>query len=442
MQKRGRSVCRHSRRRLLPVLISLVTFIPALAIGEMAIELIDGRRIVVPVDKSEIKSIDFTVSSAERITEPDNRARAPQQRPLPVRRSGESDQSTPSSAPARRRTRRSNGDVVEISTPAPTLSDHAKWRQSDITIRGVGGMAHLKSSGLIPNRKGIWIVKGNNVVIENVEFSGAAVKHGNGSGIRHEGGNLTLRNTFFHDNEFSILSGRLPDASIEVISSRFWFQTRKNRFSHGIYIGKIGRFTIIGSHFKGTDQGHQIKSRALENHIVYNRIEDVPGGNSSRLIDLPNCGSSFIIGNDLHKAATSENLTAIGYGHEGCNDRADAQKKLYAINNTLVNEARNGTFVDNKAGIEATVENNLLFGSGKFLVGKGKSDNNLRFGLEQRGKDSWQAPRGSTAINGAATLQAVEGVSLTPDLEFAPPIGTRKRPIDDALDTGSREAAR
>ena len=32
----------------------------------------------------------------------------------------------------------------------------------------------------------------------------------------------------------------------------------------------------------GTDRGHQIKTRALENHILYNRIEDVRGGNSSR----------------------------------------------------------------------------------------------------------------------------------------------------------------
>ena len=440
MQKRGRSVCRHSRRRLLPVLISLGTFIPALAIGEMAIELIDGRRIVVPVEKSEIKSINFTISSASASQNPTITQGTTAEAPVDsqVWRVGpEHALKRPSEAAKKA----GNGDVVEISAGIYP-GDHAKWRQSDITIRGVGGMAHLKSSGLIPNRKGIWIVKGDNVVIENIEFSGAAVKDGNGTGIRHEGGNLTLRNTFFHNNEFSILSGKLPNASIEVISSRFWFQTRKNRFSHGIYIGKVRRFTLIGSHFKGTDQGHHIKSRALENHILYNRIEDVPGGNSSRLIDLPNCGSSFIIGNDLHKASTSKNLTAIGYGHEGCKDRSEAQKKLYAINNTLVNEARNGTFVDNKGGIEATVENNLLYGSGKFLLGEGKSANNVRSGLEERPNESWEAPRGSRAINGATSLPAVEGLSLTPDSEFVLPIGTKKRPIDDALDVGSRETAR
>ncbi len=113
-----------------------------------------------------------------------------------------------------------DGDTVEIDAGI-YLNDYATWNQSDIRIRGLGGMAHLKSNGLIPNGKAIWILNGDNILIEHVEFSGAAVRHTNGAGIRHQGGDLTLRHTFFHDNEFSILSGRLPDANIEIASSRF-----------------------------------------------------------------------------------------------------------------------------------------------------------------------------------------------------------------------------
>jgi hypothetical protein len=303
-------------------------------------------------------------------------------------------------------------------------------------------MAHLKSKGLIRNGKAIWIVNGNNVSMENIEFSGAAVRDTNGAGIRHQGGNLKLKNTFFHDNEFSILSGNLPNAEIEIESSRFWFQKRGRRHSHGIYIGRARRLTLVGSHFKGTDQGHQVKSRALENLILYNRIEDVPGGNSSRLIDLSNCGLSFVIGNDLHQGSTTENSNVIGYGPEGCERRSERQMALYVMNNTFINEASGGSFVRNFAGGDVMVMNNLMFGKGEILVGKGTESHNVLLPLDSRAGRAWTAPAGSDAIDNAAEPPSVAEAPLVPTMEFMPPAGTRKRPRSGQLDIGSRESTR
>jgi hypothetical protein len=331
------------------------------------------------------------------------------------------------------------GDVIEIDSGVYT-NDYATWRRDDLTIRGVGdGMAHLNSTGRIPNGKAIWIIKGNNIQIENIEFSGAVVKDTNGAGIRHEGGDLKLHNSFFHDNEFSILSGKNPQATIEITSSRFWFQKRPIRFSHGIYIGKIGRFTLKGSHVKGTDKGQQVKSRALENYILYNRIEDVPGGNSSRLVDLSNCGFSIVMGNDLHQASTTENNNVIGYGPEGCQGRTKNQMSLFVVNNTLVNEAKGGTLVRNFAGGSVTVANNLLFGEGSFLSGEGTELNNFRESLRERIKNSWDAPTNSRAIDNAIKLPSFDEVSVTPIAEFEPPVGYRKKTLASSLDAGSRE---
>ena len=114
--------------------------------------------------------------------------------------------------------------------------------------------------------------------------------------------------------------------------------------------------------------------------------------------------------------------------------------KLYVINNTFVNEAKNSTLVDNHAGGDALVTNNLLFGRGHLLAGDGEENNNVRATLVDRGQHSWNAPPGSAAINGAVQLPNAEGVSLTPTLEFDPPIGTRKRQRYGELDVGSREA--
>jgi hypothetical protein len=76
------------------------------------------------------------------------------------------------------------GDTVEIDAGL-YLNDYAQWNQANLTIRGMGGMAHLQSTELIPNGKAIWIVSGDNTLIENVEFSGARVADTNGAGIRH-----------------------------------------------------------------------------------------------------------------------------------------------------------------------------------------------------------------------------------------------------------------
>jgi hypothetical protein len=117
------------------------------------------------------------------------------------------------------------GDIIEIDAGVYN-NDYVTWTQDDLTIRGKGGMAHLQSRGLIPNGKAIWVIRGNNTVIENVEFSGAKVEDVNGAGIRHESGHLILRNTFFHHNEFSILTGNEPGSTLDIESSRIWYQIR------------------------------------------------------------------------------------------------------------------------------------------------------------------------------------------------------------------------
>lgn len=332
-----------------------------------------------------------------------------------------------------------SGDTIEIDAGIYD-NDYVSWRQDNLTIRGVGGMAHLRSSGLIPNGKAIWIVAGDDTLIENVEFSGAQVEDTNGAGIRHEGGDLTLRNMFFHHNEFSILTGAHPTASLEISSSRFWFQKREGTFSHGMYIGALQRFTLTGSHIKGTHRGHQIKSRAFENHILYNRIEDIPGGTSSRLLDLPNCGLSFIIGNDMHQAESTNNVDAIGYGAEGCKDRSNEQKRLFVINNTFVNEAWSGALAKNHARGDVQVSNNLVFGAGHFLMGRGNKRNNVRSNLNRRQPGSWAPQPGLSAIDLGIDLAPVTGISLRPSHVFKAPAGTARREITGPIDVGSREA--
>ena len=421
------------------LLTALLLLLPALALGALVIDLKDGRQILVPVEQHEIEAIRFSADESQTrsaAARPDASKTSPPAAARPTTWQVGRDRALKVPSEAARKAR--DGDIIEIDAGIYP-NDYVTWRQNDLTIRGVGGMAHLKSNGLIPNRKAIWITRGNNTVIENIQFSGAAVQHTNGAGIRHEGGDLTLRNTFFHDNEFSILTGTLPNAAIEITGSRFWNQKRPTRHSHGIYIGAVRRLTLVGNHFTGTDQGHQVKSRALENHILYNRIEDVPGGNSSRLIDLSNCGLSLVIGNEMHQGATTRNNNAIGYGPEGCEGRSEEQMRLYVAHNTFVNEAQAGSFVRNFAGGEVFVANNLVLGTGQILVGEGSVDGNLQLPLSERVDGTWSPPSGSAAIDGAVELPTPASLSLNPTREFDPPVGTRDRSNAGPPDIGARE---
>src|SRR5262245_21316017 len=104
------------------------------------------------------------------------------------------------------------GDTIEIDAGIYP-NESMTISQNNLTLRGVGGYAHLRwgtgdyltNSSMIPNEKAILIISGSDVTIENLEFSGAKVADENGAGIRYQGGNLTIRNSYFHENEEGIL---------------------------------------------------------------------------------------------------------------------------------------------------------------------------------------------------------------------------------------------
>ena len=87
-------------------------------------------------------------------------------------------------------------DIIEIDAGV-YVGDVAMWNTSDIKIRGVGGRAILDAGNRSMANKAIWVVRGNNVFIENIGFKNCKVRDRNGAGIRVEGDNLSVRNSLF-----------------------------------------------------------------------------------------------------------------------------------------------------------------------------------------------------------------------------------------------------
>src|SRR6185437_8328884 len=193
-----------------------------------------------------------------------------------------------------------DGDMIEIDAGNYT-GDVAIWSANNLTIRGVGGRPHLNADGEAAEGKAIFVTKGKNIRVENIEFSGAKVGDNNGAGIRAEGANLTVFNCYFHDNQEGILTSEDPTSDIIIDSSAFVHNGTQSGQTHGIYIGHIHTLYVRGSVFQGTTIGHHIKTRADNDYILYNRILDFAEGTASYSIDMSNGGRGYIIGNVIEK---------------------------------------------------------------------------------------------------------------------------------------------
>ncbi len=114
----------------------------------------------------------------------------------------------------------------------------------------------INANGQSVAGKGSWVFEGNNILVQGIEFSNAAVSNAdgeNGAGIRLDGTNLTV-----------------------------------------------------------------VKTRANKNYILSNRIgDDTPGSSTSYEIDIPQGGTSYIIGNVIYKGNSAQNPIFVTQAQEG-----------------------------------------------------------------------------------------------------------------------------
>lgn len=331
-----------------------------------------------------------------------------------------------------------DGDTVEIEAGL-YAGDVAVWRQNNLTLRAVGGRAHLRADGAHAEGKGIWVVKGSNTRIEGIEFSGAKVPDRNGAGIRLEGAGLTVRDCYFHHNENGILTGAHRESDIVVEHSEFAYNGFGDGQSHNLYIGAVRTFTLRYSYVHHAVVGHNVKSRALKNLIAYNRIMDERDGRGSYSIDLPNGGLAFVIGNLIQQGPANDNRTLVTYGAEGLNHPLN---ELHFVNNTLVNDdPKGGRFLFVRPGADnVRLQNNLFSGPGELLAGPGEVRNSLRAGLSDfidAQNFDYRLRKGSSAIGKGADPGAPYGFALRPTSEYVHKARHRARNDSGALDLGA-----
>lgn len=333
-----------------------------------------------------------------------------------------------------------DGDTIRID--AGTYSgDVCAWNADNLVITGVGGRPHLVADGHHAMGKGIWVFAGDNITVEDIEFSGAAVPDRNGAGIRLDGSGMTVRRCYFHGNENGILTNAGATSDVLIEDSEFAANGAGDGYSHNLYIGHVRTLTFRGNHSHGAKIGHCLKSRAATNRIIANRIMDEGAGTGSYTLNLPNGGLSFVIGNLIQQGPSSPNSGIVTYGEEGA---TNPDQHLYFINNTVVNDLDRGTFLTIAAGTTgAVVANNLFIGPGTAVSGAATLSHNLSgdgsLVLNRAGYD-YRLPVGSAAIDAGAGPGTGSGADLTPLLAYAHPTATAARStVGTAIDIGAYE---
>jgi len=263
----------------------------------------------------------------------------------------------------------------------------------NLTIESVGGNATL----LAPSKKtagenvakGILIIGSARteptVTIKGFVFSGAKSSNSNGSGVRYQSGNLTLIDDTFTKNENGVLGNpfAVDTGTIVMRGCTFDRNGAGDGQSHNIYIGEVNEFTLENSVSAHASVGHEVKSRAVHNTIVNNRIFEgngsaaFPGnGTASYSIDLPNGGDSIVRGNTIEKGPKSQGTLAIHFGGFAL---MNPDSRLIVQDNTIINDGSpNNVVISNQSLYPVELIGNKIenFGTNRVLEGIGSAKGN------------------------------------------------------------------
>jgi len=340
----------------------------------------------------------------------------------------------------------SAGDIIEID-PALYEGDVCAWTTDNLTLVGVlapdGSRPHLDADNKNAQGKGIWVPYGANTIVKNIEFSGARVPSHNGAGIRQSGVNLTVLNCYFHDNQEGILESNIPGSNIVIKFTEFARNGYKDGQSHNLYIGHVASLDFEFNYSHDAIVGHLLKSRAAVNYVLYNRLTG-ENGTDSYEVDLPNGGTSYLIGNLIQQGPNTQNFAMLSYMEEGASS-LNPGSDLHVVNNSFVNQYTAGGLFVQVGSADTTpvlLQNNIFFGPGG-ITSQADATLMTNFTGDPDFVDlstfDYHLMAGSPAIDTGSQPGVVKGFQLTPQDEYVhPACGQRRYPVG-IIDIGAYE---
>jgi MYXO-CTERM domain-containing protein len=265
----------------------------------------------------------------------------------------------------------------EVDVYPGTYTDTCSIAVAGLTLKGVNGQPKIDLTGGTPyGEKAIYVIDAAGVTIENLEMTGATIDPSegeNGAAIRIEAQDLTVRGCYIHDNQDGILGSPLTAGGTLLVEGNEFSHNGMgngcddgNGCTHNLYIGaNVQTFTFQynWTHNLATDtpdKGHLLKTRAQQSYILYNRITGEDDTDSYE-IDVPQAGLAVVVGNMVEKPPMSGNGNMLSYGEESM---ANADHRIFVVNNTFVNDKGGGQFLNIASGGTLVAHNNVFAGTG------------------------------------------------------------------------------
>jgi hypothetical protein len=203
----------------------------------------------------------------------------------------------------------------------------ASLRFADCAVQTQGEVAYVAAvpgqsvlDGTACEGKAALVLRGRAARVDGLVFSNIRVSDKNGAGIRLEGGDLAVSQSWFRDSEQGILTAGNPDGAITVDKSTF---TRLGTCegsgcAHSLYVGDYGSLTVTRSRFEAGRGGHYLKSRAARMVVENCSFDDTGGRTTNYMIDVSAGATGSITGNWFVQGRDKENYSAfIAIGAEG-----------------------------------------------------------------------------------------------------------------------------
>lgn len=241
------------------------------------------------------------------------------------------------------------GDTVAI---APNVYyDCAFWRASHLTIAGTG--PDVVITDLACAGKAAFVISGNDVVVRDLVFTRIRVADGNGAGIRAEGGNLTVEDSRFINNQVGILAGG-PGGILRIAGCVFSANgvSLAGNPTHAVMAGRLDLLRIDHSTFQRARGGDHIASAALETELMDNRLIDEGGAMTGPLVSVSG-GQVTLDGNVVELAAGSA-------GRPGAMLITGEARGIVVRGNRLIEPGGSVPLVRNWTGVSASEDANIV----------------------------------------------------------------------------------